>query len=64
MKCAPEANAQTKAVALKALTLSHDALVTEAATAFAKCLLSEEGREGIASFIGKRKPYWAEEVGA
>ena len=28
--------------------------------AFARCMMSGEGREGVASFIEKRKPNWAE----
>ncbi len=28
---------------------------------FADCMLGEEGQEGIASFIEKRRPYWADQ---
>jgi isohexenylglutaconyl-CoA hydratase len=29
-----------------------------AAERFARCMLSDEGREGVAAFIEKRKPNW------
>jgi isohexenylglutaconyl-CoA hydratase len=31
-----------------------------AADRFAACMLSDEGREGVAAFIEKRKPRWGE----
>jgi isohexenylglutaconyl-CoA hydratase len=31
-----------------------------AAKGFATCMLSQEGREGVSSFLEKRKPIWAE----
>ena len=31
------------------------------AKGFAEAIVGEEGREGIASFLEKRKPRWAEE---
>ena len=30
-----------------------------AARGIAACMLSDEGREGVAAFVEKRKPYWA-----
>ena len=58
MACAPGANAATKALAIKAATQDPASLVEAAATAFTDCLLSDEGREGIASFVEKRAPKW------
>lgn len=58
-KCAPEANAVTKELIRAAGRLEPGAMQRLAAERFAQCLLSDEGREGIASFIEKRKPRWA-----
>ena len=56
-KCAPNAIAITKEI------LSNDDLINSerAAELFSSCIVSEEGREGLASFFEKRKPYWARE---
>ena len=59
LKCAPGANAATKALILGSTTLSRDEALDRAADSFATCLRSEEGREGVASFLEKRKPDWA-----
>ena len=58
--CAPGANAATKELVLAASRLDRDSMIDLAAERFASCLLGEEGREGVASFLGKRKPRWAE----
>ncbi|MEO3387915.1 enoyl-CoA hydratase-related protein [Mesorhizobium sp. CAU 1741] len=58
-KCAPGANAVTKQLVLAAPRLSRDEMLDRAADGFASCLLGEEGREGVASFLEKRKPRWA-----
>lgn len=60
LRCAPHANAATKALILGSATLSRDEALDRAAESFAACLRSEEGREGVASFLEKRKPRWAE----
>lgn len=57
-KCAPGANAATKALILSSTTLSRDDALDRAADSFAACLRSDEGREGVASFLEKRKPNW------
>ena len=59
LRCAPGANAATKAILLSSDHLEASELQAFAADQFADCMLSEEGREGIASFIEKRKPKWA-----
>lgn len=60
-KCAPGANAITKEIVLAATYMKSDAMIDFAAEGFAKCMLGDEGREGILSFAEKRKPYWAQE---
>ncbi|MEM7303117.1 MAG: enoyl-CoA hydratase-related protein [Pseudomonadota bacterium] len=62
-KCAPSANAATKGLLISARSLSRNALADKAATAFATCLLSEEGREGVSAFTQKRKAVWAHPSG-
>ena len=57
--CAPGANAATKELVLAAPHLTRDEMLDRAAEGFASCLLGEEGREGVASFLEKRKPRWA-----
>ena len=57
---APGANAATKAILLAAASLDREAMKHYAGEHFARCMLSEEGREGIAAFIEKRKPRWAD----
>ena len=58
LKCAPGAVAATKRLALSAHKLPREEMVEFAASDFADCLLGDEGREGISSFIEKRKPEW------
>jgi isohexenylglutaconyl-CoA hydratase len=58
LRCAPGANAVTKEILLRATRLDDEALRQFAADRFAACMLSEEGREGVAAFIEKRKPKW------
>lgn len=58
MKCAPGANAATKALILGSTTLTRDDALDRAADSFAQCLRSDEGREGVASFLEKRTPNW------
>lgn len=57
--CAPGANAVTKELVLAAARLPREEMLDRAAAGFAECLLGEEGREGVASFLEKRKPRWA-----
>ena len=61
-RCAPGANAVTKAIVLATRHLNREQQLDFAAKGFAECMLSDEGREGVASFIEKRKPIWAEQT--
>jgi isohexenylglutaconyl-CoA hydratase len=58
LKCGPNANAVTKEILQVAPYLSGDAMMDFAADGFARCMLSPEGKEGVASFVEKRKPNW------
>lgn len=57
-RCAPGANAATKDILMKTRTLSGAEMRAYAGRGFAKAMLSDEGREGVASFLEKRKPRW------
>ena len=59
MKCAPGAVGVTKEILIATPHLSREAQKDFAAEKFAECMMGEEGREGIASFVEKRKPNWA-----
>ena len=59
--CAPGANAVTKSIIFEATRRSRTEALDFAAQGFARCMLSEEGREGVSAFVEKRKPCWAEE---
>ena len=58
--CSPAANAETKALIMNLSRMTAEEARTAGGYAFARCMLSDEGREGVASFIEKRKPRWAE----
>lgn len=59
MKCAPGAVGTTKEILIATPHLDREAQKDFAAEKFAQCIMSDEGREGIASFVEKRKPKWA-----
>jgi isohexenylglutaconyl-CoA hydratase len=59
-RCGPHANAVTKRLLFDVADLARTDLIPRAAAAFTACLRSEEGREGIAAFVEKRRPSWAE----
>ena len=59
-RCAPEAVAATKAILLD--DTGSKTQIDRAAQAFATCILSDEGREGIAAFFENRPPAWAVEA--
>lgn len=56
---APGAVASTKALIRALPKLDRLGQIDAAAESFADAMLSEEGREGVASFVEKRKPNWA-----
>ncbi|MEM7523581.1 MAG: enoyl-CoA hydratase-related protein [Pseudomonadota bacterium] len=60
LRAAPGAVAATKALILAMPTLDRAAQKRAAAESFADAMLSDEGREGVAAFVQKRKPNWAE----
>lgn len=59
--CAPGANATTKRILFEAARRPRPEALDFAAQGFAACMLSDEGREGMAAFVEKRKPRWANE---
>ncbi len=58
-RCAPNANAATKRLILASRSLPREELLDQSADAFAACLRSPEGHEGVTAFLEKRKPKWA-----
>lgn len=59
LKCAPGAVGTTKEILIATPHLDREGQKDFAANKFAECIMSDEGREGIASFVEKRKPSWA-----
>ena len=60
-RCAPDANAATKKIMLRAEAGEPlGSLLDHAAVVFSTALHSEEGREGNEAFIEKRRPHWAQ----
>ena len=59
MRCAPSAIGITKEILISTPHLNREAQKDFAAEKFAACIMSDEGREGISSFMEKRKPSWA-----
>jgi len=59
-RCAPGANAATKRLLLASRTTPLDALLDEAADAFAAALRGPEGREGVKAFLEKRPAAWVD----
>jgi isohexenylglutaconyl-CoA hydratase len=57
--CAPGANAVTKGIVFETTRRPRPEALDFAARGFADCLLGEEGREGVAAFVEKRPPGWA-----
>jgi len=58
-RCGPGANAATKEILLATAELDRESLKELAAQRFAAGMLGDEGREGIAAFMEKRKPRWS-----
>jgi isohexenylglutaconyl-CoA hydratase len=59
LACAPAALAATKALMARTRVTPPDQLVQEAAAAYSRAARGTEGVEGVAAFLGKRKPPWA-----
>ncbi|MDF3194781.1 enoyl-CoA hydratase-related protein [Pseudomonas sp. 1928-m] len=60
-QCAPQANAQTKALLLAAEQEALAPLLDRAAEQFAAAVTGAEGIEGTMAFVQKRAPKWAAE---
>ncbi|NWE20308.1 enoyl-CoA hydratase/isomerase family protein [Pseudomonas sp. P7548] len=58
LKCAPGANARTKALLLASVEEPLEAVLDRGAQWFAESVRSEEGIEGTQAFVQKRKPRW------
>jgi len=61
-RCAPGAIAATKRLLDTLPELPASDIAAYAAANFTDCFMSDEGREGIASFMEKRKPVWFQEI--
>jgi len=59
--CAPGANAVTKSILFETTRRPRPDALDFASRGFAACMLSDEGKEGVAAFVEKRKPSWANE---
>jgi len=57
-RCAPHANAATKALLLQVGRAPIETVLDHAAQAFAEAMCGTEAREGIASFLEKRPARW------
>jgi isohexenylglutaconyl-CoA hydratase len=60
-RCAPAANAATKAILRASLEQPLAQVLDGAAQAFAAALRGPEGREGVSAFMQKRSPQWHRE---
>jgi len=58
LKCAPGAIAETKALILELPSLNRHEVIDAAAQNFARRMMSDEAREGIAAFFDKTQPSW------
>lgn len=59
-RCAPQANAQTKALLLASETGALGPLLDRAAEQFAAAVTGAEGIEGTLAFVQKRAPQWTQ----
>ncbi|MEL0027663.1 MAG: enoyl-CoA hydratase-related protein [Perlucidibaca sp.] len=62
LRCAPSANARTKAIVLSVGQVDPDAVLDQAAAHFAACARGPEAPEGIGAFMQKRAASWARQV--
>ena len=61
LSCGPNANAITKDILLATQKLSRAEMLDYAADKFADAMISDEGKEGIMSFVTKQKPSWVKD---
>lgn len=59
LKCAPGAVGITKEILISTQHMDREEQKDFAAHKFTQCITSEEGIEGISSFVEKRKPKWS-----
>lgn len=59
-RASPNALAVTKCLIREVEDLPRAAQIDRAANDFASCLLSEDGKEGVTSFMQKKQPKWAD----
>ncbi|MGV8918348.1 MAG: enoyl-CoA hydratase/isomerase family protein [Pseudomonas sp.] len=59
LRCAPGANAATKALLLATAELPLNSVLDQAAEAFSQAIVGSEGVEGTMAFVQKREPDWA-----
>lgn len=59
LRCAPGANAATKALLLTTGELPLGTVLDQAADAFSAAIVGSEGVEGTLAFVQKREPAWA-----
>lgn len=59
LRCAPGANAATKALLLSTDELPLGTVLDQAAEAFSQAIVGSEGVEGTLAFVQKREPAWA-----
>ena len=57
--CAPGANATTKEIVFESTRRPRSDALDFASRGFARCMLSDEGKEGVSAFVEKRKASWA-----
>ena len=62
LECAPGAVAACKALIIGMPSTPDEEKVEFAAQNFSGCLQGDEGKEGVASFLEKRKPNWHTEI--
>lgn len=62
LRCAPSANARTKAIVLSVGQVAPDAVLDQAAAHFAACARGPEAPEGIGAFMQKRAASWVRQV--
>ena len=61
-RCGPGANRMTKELLFHYMDHGLEPTLEFAGKLFADCMLGDEAKEGVASFVEKRKPEWAEKA--